>query len=205
MKTHHEALVVHGAGLTPDEELTEKAVQRMDTAISAWNEGVAENMVVSGGYSFMLDTPPSVSEAFVMKRYGLNHGLSAKAIHIEDESLDTIGNALYTKSRYLIPNGWVHPMVVTSRSHLPRTLEIFQHVMGDDFEVTGIAAPEKVTLKDQAYEAVGATMMREILRGTKPGDDEAIRERLERLVPGYADGTKRNLAIQSFLGIFRQR
>jgi len=202
--TVYDALVVHGAGLTPQEELTEKAAQRMDTAISAWQDGIAPNMVVSGGYSFMLDTPPSVSEASVMSRYAVNGGVSEENIYIEDESLDTIGNALFTKTRIVVPNGWENLMVVTSESHLPRTLRIFRHVMGDDFNVQGIPAPEHVTSKEKVYELIGATMMREVLRGTKPGDDGAIKDRLFNLVPGYAGSTKAHLAIQSLLGLMKR-
>ncbi len=204
MSTRFETLVVHGAGLTPEEELTKKAIQRMDTAVSAWSEDIADNMIVSGGYSFMLDTPPSVTEASVMKKYAIKKGVPGVAILTEEESRDTIGNALFSKIDFIIPRDMgEHIGVVTSRSHMPRTLEIFQHVMGPDFKVTGIPAPEDVTLRDRGYEMIGGLMMREVLRGTNPGDDEAIRDRLEKLVPGYLDGTKRNLAIQSFLGIFR--
>lgn len=201
----HEALVALGQGLTPQEELTEKAIQRMDTAISAWEEDVAPNMVVSGGHSFMLDTPPSLPEAAVMRRYALDRGVPERAIHIEDKSLDTIGNALFTKTQVVAPNDWEHLMIVTSRSHLPRTLKIFRHVFGDDFEVNGVPAPEHVTPREIAYELIGATVAREVLRGTKQGDDEAIRERLFGLVPGYANSSKSHLATQSLLGLMGTR
>ncbi len=200
----YEALVVHGAGLTFQEELSEKAIQRMDTGIAAWEAGVATNVVVSGSHSFMTDTPPSLAEAAVMRRYALSKGIPYQDIHIEDESLDTIGNALFTKTRIVVPNDWEHLIVVTSESHLSRTLKIFRHVMGSDFDVTGMPAPEHVTAKERLYEVIGAAMMREVLRGTKPGDDEAIRERLYDLVPGYAEGTKGRLATQSLLGLIKR-
>jgi uncharacterized SAM-binding protein YcdF (DUF218 family) len=206
MSTRFEALVVHGAGLTPENELPKKAIQRMDTAISAWGNEIADHMIVSGGYSFMRNTPPPVSEASVMEKYAIENGVPDASILKEARSLDTIGNALFTKTDIIIPkNLGEHIGVVTSWSHMPRALEIFQHVMGKDFEITGIPAPENVTLMDKGYEMIGELMMREVFRGTKPGDDEAIRDRLEKLVPGYTNGTKRNLAVQSFLGIFRSR
>lgn len=200
-----EALVVPGAGLTPQEKLTVKGIQRMDTGISAWEEGVAPNLVVSGGHSFMLDVPPSVSEAEVMERYALSKDIPKEAISVEKESLDTIGNALFTKTKVITPNNWEQFVVVTSRSHLPRTLKIFRHIMGPDFNVQGMPAPEHVTAKERIYELIGAATMREVLRGTKPGDHEAIEERLLDLVPGYAESTKRHLAVQSLLGIVKPR
>ncbi len=205
MRTQFDGIVVHGSGLTPDLELNVKGAQRMDTGIALWNQGVAEHMAVSGGYSFMLDTPPAITESVAMTQYGVDHGVPRDAIYPEHKSLDTIGNALFTKTDIVLPNDWESLMVVTSESHLPRTLNIFRHVLGSDFEVEGTPAPEHVTARERIYEVVGLLMMKEILRGTKPGDHEAIQERLFDLVPGYADGTKKRLAIQSMLGLLRPR
>jgi len=58
-------------------------------------------------------------------------------------------------------------------------------------------------MKKRIYEFMGRAMMREVLRGTTPGDDEAIMERLRELVPGYGDGTMRRLAFQSLLGLIK--
>jgi uncharacterized SAM-binding protein YcdF (DUF218 family) len=205
MKNRVDALVVAGEYLTPEEGLTEKATQRMDTAISAWKDNAADNMVISGDRSFMIDTPPSRSVSSVMKQYGVDHGVPEEAFYIEEKSLDTIGNALFTKSQIIVPQDWEHLTVVTSESHLPRTLKIFRHVMGTDFNINGMPASERVGVKEKVYEAIGVTIMREVLRGTKPGDDEAIRERLFDLVPGYAQSTKSRLAIRSLAGLIKRR
>lgn len=200
-----EALIVHGGGLTSDGELMTKPAERMRIAVTAWHNDIAPNLVATGGYSFMLDRPPHETEAAVMQRYALNHGLPVEAIFTEEDSLDTVGNVLFTKQQVVMPNEWERLSVVTSRSHLPRTLKIYRHIMGDEYDIQGIPAPEKVTVSDRIYEKIGATMMNEVLRGTKPGDDDAIHERLFNLVPGYGDGTKANLAIQSVLGSLRAR
>jgi uncharacterized SAM-binding protein YcdF (DUF218 family) len=198
-----EAIVVPGAGLTANGELTEKAVLRMDTAISALEEGTAPYIVVSGSHSFMLQTPPSLTEAQIMKKHALQKGIDEGAIYIEDESLDTIGNALFTKKKVVELNGWKRLAVVTSKSHLPRTVAIFKHVLGEGYEVQEIAAPENVTLKERIYEAMGMRIMKEVFRGTKPGDNEAIQERLFDLVPGYRDSTLQHLAIESLTGLVK--
>jgi uncharacterized SAM-binding protein YcdF (DUF218 family) len=200
-----EALIVHGGGLTPQEELTEKAVARMDTAVSAWGVGVATNMVVSGGHSFLISEAPALSEAVVMKRYALGEGIPDDAVYTEERSLETVGNALFTKTDIVVPQGWEHLVVVTSESHLPRTLKIFKHIYGSDFEIKGIPAPEKVGSREKLWEALGTALVREILRGTKPGDDEAIKERLFDLIPGYGEATLPRLAMKSLLGLVKKR
>ncbi len=199
-----EALVVHGHGLTPEEELDIQTIQRMDTALSAWHAGVAPNLAMSGGHSFMLSTPPTKSEAVVMRAYALRQGIPEENLHIEDKSLETVGNALFTKTDLALPNDWEHLVVVTSESHLPRTLKVYRHVFGNDFEIRGIAAPEQIGLRERIWEPLGSAMVREVLRGTTPGDHQAIRERLFDLVPGYEDGKLSRLALDSLLGLLKK-
>ena len=88
---------------------------------------------------------------------------------------------------------------------MPRALRIFKHVYGNDFDIAGLPAPELVTAKERIYEKVGSIMLDEVLRGTKPGDDEAIKERLFDLVPGYGESTILNLAAKSLTGLIKLR
>ena len=153
----------------------------------------------------MLKEPLPITEAEVMKQYAIQHNVPEDTIFIEASGLDTVGNTLFTKKQLVVPNNWEHIALVTSQSHLPRAKEIFEHVYGKDFEIFGIPAPENVTAKTKAYEIIGSMMVREVLRGTKPGDDDAIMERLFKLVPGYSQATITNLAINSLLGYFKKR
>ena len=198
-----ESLIVHGGRLNPQEELSEASTQSMDTAIAARQSGVAPNLVATGGHFFMVHDAPSISEAEAMKRYAVEHGVPIDAILTEDESLDTIGNALFTKTGIVVPNGWEHLTVVTSVSRLPRSLRIFKHVYGSDFEINGIPAPENTTFAIRIYEKLGSAMLDEVFKGTKPGDDEAIKERLFDLVPGYADGTMPKLVAKTVIGLVK--
>jgi len=211
MKTNPErdVLIIHGHGLTPDEKPDAHTVQRMDTGIAAWREGVAPNIVVCGRHSFLYHTslygePPRSSEAEAMLQYGLGKGIPEGNILAESQSLDTVGNALFSKTNHIMPNRWERLAVVTSDSHLARALKIFGHVYGKDFDITGIPAPEKTGIKERIWEPLGSVLVREILRGTKPGDHEAIQERLIDLVPGYGDGTLPRLAFRSLVGRLRR-
>jgi hypothetical protein len=48
-------------------------------------------------------------------------------------------------------------------------------------------------------------MLNEVLRGTKQGDDEAIKNRLFDLVPGYGDSSVLNLAAKSLTGLIKPK
>lgn len=199
-----EALIIPGGGLTPQEQLTDGAARRMDTAVAAWRQGVAPHLVTSGGHSFKLKRVHSVTEAEAMKRYAITMGVPAEAVTKEEPSLETIGNALFTKTDVVVPNDWEHLTVVTSVSHLPRVLKVFRHVYGNDFEIRGMPAPERVTMIRKGHEALSMIMLREVLRGTKLGDDAAIKERLFDLVPGYGDSTIPRLTMKSLLGLAKK-
>lgn len=200
-----DALIVHGGGLTPENTLPLKAVQRMETTIDAWHNQLAPNVVAAGGYTFTIPEKPPVTEADVMEDYGLARGIPRDAFYKEGRSLETIGNALFTKTDIVVPQNWSRLVVVTSRSHLPRMLELYRYVYGRDFEIQGIAAPEKVGPKEKIWEFLGIAMANEVLRGTKRGDDQAIKERLYDLVPGYGNTTLNQLALRSMTGLLKRR
>jgi uncharacterized SAM-binding protein YcdF (DUF218 family) len=199
-----DALVVHGNGVTPEGEPNATGIQRADTALTAWERGVAPNIVASGRHSFLLRSPFEVAEATATKRYLVDAGVPESDIFTEDQSLETVGNALFTKVNFVIPNEWERLAVVTSASHVPRLLKIYEHVYGDSFDIQGISAPEQRGPKEYVWELLGSALVKEILRGTRQGDHEAIQERLFDLVPGYANGTFGKVAIRSLTGLLRR-
>lgn len=196
-----EALVVNGHGLTPNEELDTHSRQRMDAALGAWNNGIAPTLALSGNHSFRLKNPPKTSEAAAMKDYAVQHDVPESVIKVENKSLDTIGNALFTKTDLAIPNAWERLVVVTSHSHFERTLQVYKHVFGRNYSIKGIVAPENIGRKERILEPLGSVMVDAILHGTKPGDHDAIKERLFNLVPGYDSATLPRLACASLTSL----
>ena len=205
-----EAIVVHGCQLSPESQLTERGTARMESAISLWYEDVAPNIAITGGHSFTAANPPARSEALVMQEYAYEAGVPLTQLHVEDQSLDTVGNVLFTKTELAIPNDWERLVVVTSQLHLPRTLAIYEHIMGSDLSVQGSPSPEAEHggAKAKIWEIIGNAMVKEVLRGTKPGDHEAVQERLFDLVPGYdpsSPASARRLALKSLTGLLKEK
>jgi uncharacterized SAM-binding protein YcdF (DUF218 family) len=202
-----DALIVLSAGLTPEEQLDTKSTQRMNVGIDAWRQDAAPIIVVTGDHSFMVK-PASITYAEAMKRHAITNGVSEASILYEDRSLDTVAQALFTKTDMAMPREWERLLVVTSFSHMSRSEKIFRHVYGKDYDIEGIPAAEHVTTRERIYESLGSVMLQEIIRDTKSGDHEAIKERLFDLVPGYQvgnDATVRRLAVCSLTGLFKNR
>ena len=82
------------------------------------------------------------SEAETMTRFLVEHGVPRSRIHPEDLSLDTVGNAVFSK-RLIQAQGLADGkiLVVTSSFHAPRSLFLFRKVFGPATAVAVALAP----------------------------------------------------------------
>jgi uncharacterized SAM-binding protein YcdF (DUF218 family) len=196
-----DAIIALAGGIDSAGALVPRNYQRLDTAIDLFQEGVAPHLIVTGGWSF-LSRQPERTEAEQMKEYAISKGVPESAILTEDDSHDTIGQAVFVKQQLLIPRSWNSLTLVTSESHLSRSERLFDHVLGEGYIIHGVSAPENRGIKERVWEAVGSLMLDYVITGTEKGDDRAIEQRLTERVPGYGGKvTTRQLAIKSLLSI----
>lgn len=99
-------------------------------------------IIVSGGRVF--PGGPAISQ--LTKRFLVDMGIDADQIIQEDRSRDTFENAKYSKE-ICIRNGYTHPILVTSASHIPRAMLSCDRV---DFKVTPFPCA-MTTWQDMAY------------------------------------------------------
>src|SRR5260221_14421469 len=85
------------------------------------------------------DTP---SEAALMRDLIVGQGIAPGRVVVEDESVDTIGNAVLVAVRYLRELEPRPLAVITSPFHLERATETFRHVLGFPWPVEAVAADE---------------------------------------------------------------
>ncbi|MGE4369777.1 MAG: YdcF family protein [Burkholderiaceae bacterium] len=95
------------------------AVQRVDTAAELFKAGRAPYIVVSGAA-----LEGNVSEAQIMANALRQQGVPNEAIIMENQSLTTHENALYT-ARLLEKLGFRNIILVTSSLHMPRAMAVF--------------------------------------------------------------------------------
>jgi len=116
-----------------------------------------------------------------MKHHALAHGIGEAAIYTEEASQGTIANAYYIKQCILKRYGWYALAVVTCLDHAERTQLIFDHVLGDDYNV---AVYPTLELPDENRRILGnlrliATTME--LSDVPKGNDQALEERFPYL------------------------
>lgn len=88
--------------------------ERLDIAIQLWNRRIAPHIIASGGVGL-----GELSEAEVMKRYLVQHGIPDKAIEIEAHSNNTLQN-LQNSHAIMQKNGWSDAVIVTHGFHVLR-------------------------------------------------------------------------------------
>jgi uncharacterized SAM-binding protein YcdF (DUF218 family) len=161
--------------------------QRMNTAIDiVETEDVP--LVVSGNYPFRWRTAPPKPLAHLMKNYAVERGVPSSMIIVQDDSLDTIGDAVFTKIKVTEPRNWRRLAVVTSDAHVLRSQHIFNHVMGPEYQIGVIGAGTAEEIRFQRLqEFIGNTLAQAVLANTKPGDTAAIEDRLFTIIPGYRE------------------
>jgi hypothetical protein len=113
-------------------------------------------------------------------------GIDAGRIAIEDESRDTIGNAVLTALRYLKDLEPRPLAVITSPFHLARAVETFRHVLGYPWQIEAVSSDE--TDDDVARAARETGYLQETTRlfaGVHPGDFRTMAQRLRERWPYY--------------------
>lgn len=181
-----EIAVVLGGGLLADGSPSPSTVTRAHAAANLVRERKEMAVIVSGSRGGPDDSPPSASEAESMARLIGGAGIGRDRIFIEDESRDTIGNAVLVATRYL---RGIEPRpiyVVTSPFHLERAVTIFRHVLGFAWQIQAVSSA------DSADDTSRANTETRLLQDTtaffadlRSGDLAAIARRLRERFPYY--------------------
>ncbi len=151
-------IVILGYSLSPYGEVRDELMTRLDAGIEVAKEYPNAYILVTGGGTALL--APTVKEADKMAEYLTEKGIDPSRIIVENESLSTSENAVY--SERLLRSG--HPgirdmIIVTSDYHVPMASHIFEgwFIMTDsDLNVVSNYScrpgnPTVFRIKDQVY------------------------------------------------------
>lgn len=117
-----DAAIVLGAMVRPDGSPSPALVRRVAHGVRLVEEGRVGHLLMSGGA-----VRHTVPEAHVMRDLALAAGVAADRLHVEDTSLNTIGNALRSRA-IMKERGWHRLLVVTDACHMMRSLYTFHRL-----------------------------------------------------------------------------
>lgn len=177
----HDVLIILGYS---NDESDPVFKSRVNKAAQLMAEGMAPQLLLSGCCSDKLDIRPKVTEAVAMRDYLIDQGVPPGIILLEEESVDTMGNFYYTKTRFLEPCSWYDIGFVSTPWHAFRSQYLAEVILGPDFDVTAYSSemPNGWTQEDDArseqYNRDMLAQARTQLGDVKPGDHEAVKSLL---------------------------
>ncbi|MEK7153240.1 MAG: YdcF family protein [Patescibacteria group bacterium] len=187
LEHHPEAYIVLGGGIDASGRLSDTSMSRVEYASELYHRQRLP-FVVSGRWSLLAETAPARTEAAAMREYAIANGVSEDSILVEDESMETVGNAYFTYTRYIKPKGWRAVEVVTAAFHSARALYSFRKVLGSSCTVRmavsrDIFSPAEQSKLEQRESKI-FSFIRELFNPIPEGDAAAIYAALHKL-PGY--------------------
>ncbi len=187
-----KAIICLGGGLKNNGEPTQKMKTRLDKTIELYKTENYDLIITSSRNGYRKRQNISTTEARKGKEYLASQGIPREKILIEEASMDTIGNAYFTRVTHIDPAKIKNITVVTSQFHIKRTKLLFNIVYGDNYNIEYIGAPNNITKsqmkKRLKHEEEMCNFYSKLFKNTQPGDLKALHEYIFKENPAYANG-----------------
>lgn len=134
---NYNALIVLAHEMDRDGVLNEESILRANLA-AKMTKDYKIPYVITCGWAYRKDSDIKIADAF--KLYIVKLGVRPEQVLTEDNSRDTVGDAVFTRLNLVEPLGFRNFFVVTSNYHVARTRKIFNFVYGSDFNLDVIGA-----------------------------------------------------------------
>jgi len=184
-----DVIIVLARGINPDGALPPDPRARVQRAAALFRQGRAPRVLMSGSWHYQIATAPPRTEAAAMAAYARELGVPSTALLEETRSMDTLGNAYFTKVDVCRPHGWRHLLIVASDEHMERVRSIFTKVFGRGYALQFVESDRVLDVdahrRAQANEALLVRDLMPRLDQIHDGDDVAIRDLLLQTIPAY--------------------
>jgi MIP family channel proteins len=183
----NEIAVVLGGGISAHGDADPATIARTQAAALLARERPLLAFILTGRQSGRSGAAYPVSEAKWMAEKLAADGVKRERMVLEDESRDTLGNAVLVAARYLRELDPRPLWIVTSAYHMPRSVLAFAATLGARWPIRTRTSPP--ALDDAFRSAAEAKFIQEtseFFDGIDIGDLDAIIERLCDRYPAYA-------------------
>ncbi|HEV8229666.1 MAG TPA: YdcF family protein [Candidatus Limnocylindria bacterium] len=177
LTAYPELIVVLGGGMRPDGSPAPATLARAAAAADLARAHPDAAIICSGSHG--VGRRPHRSEAASMAGLIAEAGIERDRLFVEEESRDTIGNAVFVAERYLTALTPRPLYLVTSPFHLERSVETFRLVLGAAWPIQGVAsAPAPDDAERAKHERRFQQQTRLFLGGFGAGDVAAMSAKL---------------------------
>jgi len=181
MKNKFDAILVLGRGIREDGSIPDVSKSCVEKAVELLKGKEADHIIFSGKWTYQAKFTPPLSEAQAMANYAIGLGAPEKALLIEEESVATVFNLYYTKTKILIPRGWKKLIFVGIEAIEKRAMINIENVLGPEYRIKEILADFRYPLEKEKelyrLEDEKIKVVRDFVKDITPGDHETIFER----------------------------
>ncbi|HLC47302.1 MAG TPA: YdcF family protein [Candidatus Nanoarchaeia archaeon] len=177
--------ILLGGGISGKRRLPHDPKTRVEKAYHLLKEGYIQFLILSGRCSY---GNPELSEAKIYFDYLIEKGIPKERLILEEDSRDTVGNAVFSKKIFLknkLPQKKI--VLITSDYHMKRALMIFTHVFGNGYSFIGISSRpfilHKIALLLKEFEH--KEIERLVFSEVRIGDHDKAEELIKRYLPRY--------------------
>lgn len=167
-------------------QLSQESKECTAEAVKLYKCALAEHVTLSGGYVDRKEC----SHAQMMRLYAADLGASFSHMLLEDTSLDTIGQVVFSKLHPAQLHNWEKIFVVSHLYHLPRVRAIFDFVYGTNFHLeyipmydSTVPVTKKMEEKEQQSMQLFAGLVKDIARANDKDLLSCLFERHEKYIP----------------------
>lgn len=151
-----DVIIVLGARVYSD-RLSTALKERLDTALHLYRDGLAPQLIVSGGQGS--DEP--TAEARAMSDYLVARGISSQSIQLDEQSYSTVEN-LRNSLLIMGQSGFGNAVIVTSDYHVLRA-DLIAHRLGLPCSIAAAPLPVNVWLRSFMLAREVVAMWKELL------------------------------------------
>jgi len=136
-----DVVIVLGARVMPDGELSTTLEFRIQTAYEVFRQGYADYFIVCGAQG--RDEP--MTEAQAMKNFLVERDVPSENIFMEDQSFNTVQNLAHARE-IMEEQGFETALIVTSNYHIERAMRLTADA---GIQATGVSAPGPLYLHNR--------------------------------------------------------
>ncbi|EKE28060.1 MAG: hypothetical protein ACD_3C00106G0019 [uncultured bacterium (gcode 4)] len=184
-----DAIIVLWWWINIDWSLWEITKSRTEKAVDLYNSSISKKVIMSGKWSMWLTDIPKQTEARAMRDYAISLWVNSQDIMLEEDSVDTLGNAYFVK-QILSEGNWKYNTVVTSDFHKSRTEYSFNKILWPEymtnfeFVESNLSSEQFESIKQKESKVLSFT--KKYLDPICDWDDVEITEKLFSFHPWYA-------------------
>ena len=184
MKVDYDFILILSNLMDKYGNLNQESLERCKKAVEIFSAN-PDSFLITSGWNYRKDSKITIAKAF--KKYLIeNNKIPKDNILVDENSRDTVGDAVFTRLNIISKFNSRKLTIITSNYHVPRVKKIFDFVYGNKIFISVVGSgqiSDEMGLREKELKSLEA--FNKTFVGIKRGDIENIYKRLISKHPYY--------------------